>query len=96
MTKKRHILDSGPLVAFMNRDDRYHAWSVSGLGSLDAPPLICEPVITEVCWHLRSAPAAVARVLEMPARGELQVCSLLGLEGVNLAGKVRKYASRWR
>jgi predicted nucleic acid-binding protein len=78
----------------MNRTDRYHAWAVSVLGALDGPPLVCEPVITEACWHLRSAPAAVARVLEMPARGELEVCPLLAVEGVNLAGKVRKYGSR--
>ena len=50
--------------------------------------------MTEVCWHLRSSPVAVARVLEMPARGELDVRVLLSNEGVNLAGKIRKYGSR--
>ena len=78
----------------MNRDDHFHKWALDILSNLKAPPLICEPVMTEVCWHLRSSPAAVARVLEMPARGELDVRVLLTNEGVNLAGKIRKYGSR--
>jgi hypothetical protein len=32
--------------------------------------------------------------LEMPARGELVVHGLLANEGINLAGKIRKYGSR--
>ena len=94
MSKARHILDAGPLIAFLNRDDRYHGWAVEVLGSLHAPPFICEPVMTEVCWHLRTSPSAVARVLEMPARKEVEILPMLPNEGVNLAGKVRKYGSR--
>ena len=92
--RAKYILDSGPLIAFMNRDDHFHKWALEILSNLKAPPIICEPVMTEVCWHLRSSPAAVARVLEMPARGELDVRVLLTNEGVNLAGKIRKYGSR--
>jgi uncharacterized protein len=92
--RTKYILDAGPLIAFMNSDDHYHKWAVAILSNLKAPPLICEPVITEVCWQLRASPAAVARVLEMPARGELDVRALLANEGVNLAGKIRKYGSR--
>ena len=92
--RAKYILDSGPLIAFMNRDDLFHKWALDILSNLKAPPIICEPVMTEVCWHLRSSPAAVARVLEMPARGELDVRVLLTNEGVNLAGKIRKQGSR--
>ena len=92
--RTKYILDAGPLIAFMNRDDHFHKWALDILSNLKAPPLICEPVMTEVCWHLRSSPAAVARVLEMPARGELDVRVLLTNEGVSLAGKIRKYGSR--
>jgi uncharacterized protein len=94
VSKPIYILDAGPLVAFMNSGDTHHVWAVRVLSALTAPPLICEPVLTEVCWHLRSSPAAVARVLEMPARGELKVHSILNSEGIDLAGKIRKYGSR--
>ena len=94
MALTKYILDTGPLVAFMNQSDRYHTWAVEIMGKLTSPPLITEAVITEVCWHLRTSPQAVARVLEMPGRGEVQVCSLLEDEGINLAGKIRKYGTR--
>jgi predicted nucleic acid-binding protein len=94
MTASRYILDTGPLVAFFNSGDRHHQWAVDVLSALSAPPLTTEAVITEVCWHLRTSVEAVARVLEMPGRGELKVVSLTASEGVNLAGKVRKYGAR--
>jgi predicted nucleic acid-binding protein len=92
--RTKYILDAGPLIAFLNKDDHFHNWAVSILSALKAPPLICEAVMTEVCWHLRNSPVAVSRVLEMPARGEVLVQGLLVNEGINLAGKIRKYGSR--
>lgn len=50
--------------------------------------------MTEVCWHLRDSPDAVARVLEMPSRGDLLLFSVAEAEGVALAGLVRKYGKR--
>lgn len=94
MAITKYILDTGPLVAFFNQDDHYHAWAVEVMANLTSPPLITEAVVTEVCWHLRSSPQAAARVLEMPSRGEVHIRTLLGEEGVNLAGKIRKYSSR--
>ena len=94
MAITKYILDTGPLVAFFNQDDHYHSWAVEVMGKLTSPPLITEAVVTEACWQLRSSPQAVARVLEMPSRGEVQVRTLLSEEGVNLAGKIRKYGTR--
>ena len=56
--------------------------------------MTCEAVLTEVCWHLRESPEAVARVLEMPARGDLRLYPIAEAEGVALAGLVRKYGRR--
>jgi predicted nucleic acid-binding protein len=92
--RTKYILDAGPLIAFLNRDDHFHNWAVATLSILKVPPLICEAVMTEVCWHLRASPVAVSRVLEMPARGELVVQGILANKGINLAGKIRKYESR--
>ncbi len=50
--------------------------------------------MTEVCWHLRDSPDAVARVLEMPSRGDLLLFPAAETEGVALAGLVRKYGKR--
>ena len=51
-------------------------------------------MVTEVCWHLRESVDAVARVLEMPARGDLRLYPVVNEEGVALAGLVRKYGER--
>lgn len=91
MPDPRHIIDTGPIVALLNRRDLHHAWAKATLGALSAPPVTCEAVLTEVCWHLRESPEAVARVLEMAPRGELLLYPVAGDEGIALAALVRKY-----
>ena len=66
----------------------------SPFASLGEPPVTCEAVLTETCWHLRAAPEAVARVLEMRARRDLRLFPIADVEGVALAGLVRKYGKR--
>lgn len=39
------IADTGPLVAFLDRAERHHAWAAECVGELAAPLLVCEPVL---------------------------------------------------
>ena len=94
MTEPRYIVDSGPIIAALNRRDLRHAWAKAVFDSLGEPPLTCEAVLTEVCWHLRESPETVARVLEMPSRGDLQLYPVVEIEGIALASLVRKYGKR--
>ena len=94
MAEPRYIVDAGPIVAALNRRDGDHAWAKAVFASLGEPPVTCEAVLTEVCWHLRDSPDAVARVLEMPSRGDLLLFPVAETEGVALAGLVRKYGKR--
>lgn len=94
MPDVRYIVDSGPIIAFFNRRDVYHDWAKAVFASLGGPPTSCEAVFTEVCWHLRESPEAVARVMEMPARGDLLLYPVASVEGVALAGLVRKFGKR--
>lgn len=94
MKSPRYILDTGPLVAFLNRRDKHHAWAMQVLAVLGEAPITCEAVLAEVCWHVRTSPETVTRVLEMPSRGDLHVLPLIEDEGVNLAGKIRKYGDK--
>lgn len=87
----RYIIDSGPLVAALNKRDRYHDWAVGVLRSLGEPPVTTESVLTEVCWHLRQSTAAVVRVLEMPARGDLIINPILATDGLQVAAKLAKF-----
>lgn len=47
------ICDTGPLVAYLNRSDPYHAWAVALMKQVRAPMLTCEPVLTEAVYFLR-------------------------------------------
>ena len=45
------LADSGPLVAFLDRNDPFHAWACTVIRELDRPLLSCEAVLSE-CAHL--------------------------------------------
>lgn len=47
------ICDTGALVAYLNRSDPYHTWAVALMKQVQAPMLVCEPVLTEVAYFLR-------------------------------------------
>ncbi len=48
--KKQVILDTGPLIALLNRRDLYHNWVTHQIKSINPPFLTCEAVITEACF----------------------------------------------
>lgn len=58
------IADTGFLVAFANRSDRYHAWAVSIARGITEPLLTCEAVLAETAFHLQSVPLTLAMVAE--------------------------------
>ena len=48
------ICDTGPLVAYLNRNDPYHSWAVELMKQVRSPMLTTEPVLTEVAYFLRA------------------------------------------
>jgi len=67
------LLDTGPLVALLNRRDRYHRWTTEQWADLEPPVLTCEPVLTEACFLLRELSGGPAAILELVARGAVKV-----------------------
>lgn len=86
------LLDTGPLVAFLNRRDRFHAWAVAQLGEIEPPLLTCEPVLSEACFLLRHDPAGPAAVLDLVHDDLLRVGLHVPDEIVALRRLVRRYA----
>ena len=67
MKRRRIIIDTGPLVAFLNKYDKYHDWSVTQFSQLNPPFYTCESVISEVCFllrHINNGPQNVFKLLE--------------------------------
>jgi uncharacterized protein len=54
------IADTGFLVAFANRNDRYHRWAVELAGQVEEPLLTCEAVLAETAFHLRNVSLVLA------------------------------------
>jgi len=47
MTQISIILDTGPLVAVLNRYDTYYHWATQQMANVQSPVLTCEAVISE-------------------------------------------------
>ena len=67
------IVDTGPLVAFFDRAEQYHRWVAQRLETLDAPLLVCEPVLAEATYLLARYPNAQDAILELVQNGALSV-----------------------
>lgn len=70
---RRAIVDTGPLVAFLDRREARHGWIAEQAETLVLPWLLCEAVLAE-SWHLlRKLPRAQEALLEMVETGLLKV-----------------------
>ena len=67
------IVDTGPLVAFLDRTEPHHRWVVERVHALDAPLLVCEPVLTEALHLLMRFSAAQDALFDLLERGALKI-----------------------
>lgn len=84
------IADTGLIVAFGNRSDRFHAWAVEIAKSITEPLLTCEAVLAEAALHLRS----VSYVLSLVEDGMLRVAFDLSKHQERLAQLAKRYQDR--
>ena len=51
--KQHVIIDTGPLVAAINRKDTFHSWAVQQLSTIQKPLYTCEAVVSEASFLLQ-------------------------------------------
>jgi predicted nucleic acid-binding protein len=85
------IVDTGPLVAFLDRGERRHHWVVERFDELDAPLLVCEPVLAETMYLLARYPKAQDAVLELVQNGAMRVAFRIDEHIGKLRELLRKY-----
>lgn len=86
------LVDTGPLVAFLWRRDRYHDWAVETLRAVEPPLVICEPVMTETCFLIARGGLPAARALEPIERGWIKIDFRIDEEIKALRLLMEKYA----
>ena len=59
------VLDTGPLVAFIDHEDAHHRWATEQLRLLEPPFLTCEAVISESLFLLVHAKHGVPTLMNM-------------------------------
>lgn len=67
------IADTGPLVAYLDRAERHHAWAVESVASLEAPLLTCEAVLAETMYLLGGLSRAEEALWELMTNGALRI-----------------------
>lgn len=85
------ILDTGPLVAYLNRADKHHSWAVSCWEQLVEPVVTCESVISEAAFLLQQDQLDVERLWSALERGTIRVTFDFEGQKPNLLRLLRKY-----
>lgn len=85
------IVDTGPLVAFLDADEQHHAWAVAAFRRFRAPLVTCEAVLAETMHLVRTSPEAQDKILEWIGRGALTVGLDVATDSAALRRLMRKY-----
>jgi predicted nucleic acid-binding protein len=85
------ILDTGPLVAYINQKDKYHTWAKKRFQEIAPPVLTCQAVISEACFLMRHIDWGREIILEMIERNVIQTEFNLNIEAKTLKQLISKY-----
>lgn len=86
-----YLVDAGPLIGFLDRDDQWHEWSVRTLELLDEPLLTTETVIAEVCHRLRRLRPAMIVIPRLVAEGRLMLAPAFAQQPERVGELLAKY-----
>jgi len=86
------ILDTGPLVAAINRQDNYHEWTTCQLADIRPPLLTCEAVVSEACFLLRDHGDGIRALFEWMENGVMSLAFRLDTETEQIGKLMKKYA----
>jgi predicted nucleic acid-binding protein len=84
-------MDTGVIVALLDRSERHHARCVTVMEGLERPLVTCEAAIAESCYLLRGLPGAADTVLENVERGVFQIPFQLSRVAAAVRSILRKY-----
>ena len=87
------LLDTGPLVAFLDRRDHRHAFTMDALSRVRPPIATCEAVLSEACFLLRGLRGGAEAVLGLVARDFLSLPLRIEREASAVERLLARYAN---
>jgi uncharacterized protein len=93
MNPRSAILDTGLLVAALDRQDTHHAWAKSILLAVPAPAITCEAVITETLFLLSRISGGEQAVFGLLRKQVLQINFALDVEYATIDRLMQTYRS---
>jgi predicted nucleic acid-binding protein len=85
------LVDTGPLVGFLIRDDAHHAWAKEQFAQTRPPLMTCEPVLSEACHIVRRLSGNALPVLELVEKKAVEVAFTLDDHVPELLQLMRRY-----
>lgn len=88
----RIIIDTGPLVAYFNRRDRWHRWVVDQMAALRPPLLTCEPVLAEACFLIQRAGGRPVDLIRKVTQRSIEIGIDLEDDASGIESLMQRYA----
>ena len=87
------LINAGPLVAYLKRQDQFHRWVKAELANVQQPMFTCEAVIVEACFLLRNTYEGKETVLNLLSTGKIQIAFSLSQEAKLIRQLLKQYQS---
>jgi predicted nucleic acid-binding protein len=85
------LVDTGPLIALVDRRDRHHDWVRARFNEILPPLITCEAVLAEACFLAQRVPGGVPAVLGLFEQGVCSLTFALGPHFDEVAAYMQKY-----
>jgi uncharacterized protein len=87
------LLDTGCVVALLDRNEQYHDKCAEAVAELSVPLVTSEAVIAESCYLLRDVEGACAAVLQNVESGSFRIPLALSAQAARVRKLLKKYQS---
>jgi uncharacterized protein len=94
MAATKLLLDTGPLVGYLNRKDQHHEWAAKCWDALYDPLWTCESVLSEAIFTLQSEGINPEPILALVERGIIHLDFVVNENCPDVFQLLRKYTDQ--
>ena len=91
--RSKIIIDTSPLVSFIDKSDNFHLWTVETWKKLCPPLLTCEAVIAESCFLLQNVHGGESAILSLLEAEVIKIPFNLSEEVTEIKQLMKQYQS---